>query len=334
MQRTTRREFVIAAAALAAAPLVRAQAPVEKRSLGILSPHPKLKPEEAARLPYGARFKQLGWTFGKDLFIERPEDPAAEAALPAMAQALVRKRVDAIWAFGPEAALAAARATRTIPIVFWGVPYPVEQGLIRSFGRPGGNVTGVAFFAGAELVTKVLETFRQIAPQVYHIAALFTPSASSAVDGTPYAAPLIVPAAERLGFDYRTYNVANARDIDAALAAAVTSGAQGIAAWGTTTTFRERHRIAEFANRHRLVSGSSQEEFVEAGCLFAYGANTRKTILQTMVYVDKVLRGANPADLPVERPERYELAVNLSTAKLLQLAIPQNVLLRADRVIE
>jgi putative ABC transport system substrate-binding protein len=330
----TRRRILLAAAALAATPLARAQAPVEKRTLGILTPHPKLKPEEAARLPYGARFKQLGWTFGKDLFIERPEHPAAEMALAEMADGLVRKRVDAIWAFGPEATLAAARSTRTIPIVFWGVPYPIEQGLIQSFGRPGGNVTGVAFWAGVELVTKLLETFRQIAPQATRIAALITPSARGIVDGTSYKVPLVTEAAHDLGFDYREYTVANAHDIGTALAAAVDEGAHGVAAYGTTTTFRQRHWIGEFVNRHRLVSGSTQEEFVEAGCLFSYGASTRKTILQTMIYVDKVLRGANPADLPVELPERYELAVNLSTAKLLQLAIPQNVLLRADRVIE
>lgn len=330
----TRRRFLLGAGALAAAPLARAQERPRLPTLGILSPHPRPTPEQSARLPYNARFKQLGWVVGKNLVVERPEHPAAEAALPAMAEELVRKRVDAIWAIGPEAALAAARATRTIPIVFWGVPYPVEQGLIQSFGRPGRNVTGVAFFAGEELVTKVLEVFRQIAPESTRIAALVTPSAGGTVDGGQYRAQLIVPAAQSLGFDYRTYSVSNAQQIDAALVEALNAGAQGIAAYGTTTTFRERYRIAGFANRHRLVSGSTQERFVEAGCLFSYGANTQKTALQTMGYVDKVLRGANPADLPVELPERYELAVNLGTAKALGLTVPRDVLLRADRVIE
>lgn len=331
--RLARRRLLIAAGALAAAPLARAQAAPEKRTLGILTPHPKLTPEEAARSPVPGQFKELGWVVGRNLAFERPEDPAAEAALPAMAQELVRKRVDAIWAFGPESTIAAVRATRTIPIVFWGVPYPVEQGLIESFARPGRNVTGLAFWAGIELVTKVLETFKQIAPQATRIAALQTPSAAGTLDGRRHQFPLVNAAAANLGFDYRVYDVANAKDIDAALLEAVKTGAQGIAAYGTTTTWRQKGRIAEFANRHRLVSGSTQEEFVEAGCLFSYGANTRKTILQSMVYVDKVLRGANPADLPVERPERYELAINLGTARLLQLDIPQNALLRADRVI-
>ena len=327
-----RRRILIAAGALVAAPFARAQAANDKRTLGILTPHPRATAQQNA--PYNARFKQLGWAIGQNLVIERPEDPAAEAALPAMAEALVRKRVDAIWAIGPEAALAAARATRTIPIVFWGVPYPVEQGLVQSFGRPGGNVTGVAFFAGIELVTKVLEIFRQIAPQATRIAALATPSASGTMDGKPYQVSMIDDAAQSLGFDLRRYNVSNAGDIDAALVTALADGVQGIAVYGTTTTFRQRYRIAEFANRHRLVSGSTQERFADAGCLFAYGPSTGNTLLQTIGYVDKVLRGANPANLPVELPERYELAVNLSTAKLLRLAIPQHVLLRADRVIE
>lgn len=330
----TRRRILLAAGALAAAPFARAQALYEKRTLGVLTPHPKPPPSEIARSPFTARFKQLGWEFGQNLVIERPEDPAAEAALPAMAEELVRKRVDAIWTIGPEAALAAARATRTIPIVFWGVPYPVEQGLIESFARPGRNVTGLAFWAGAELVTKLLEIFKHIAPEVTRIAALVTPSASGTVDGRPYKVPMIDEAAQSLGFDYRTFRVSNAEEIDAALAAAVKDGMQGIAAYGTTTTIRSRQRIAEFANRHRLVSGSTQDRFVEAGCLFSYGASTEQTILQCMVYVDKVLRGANPADLPVERPERYELALNLGTAKLLGLTIPGDVLLRADKVIE
>ena len=328
----TRRRMLVATAALAAAPLARGQKPGEKRVLGVLSPHPRASAQQSA--PFNARFKQLGWEPGKNLVIERPEDPRAEAALAEMAEALVRKRVDAIWAIGPEAALAAARATRTIPIVFWGVPYPVEQGLIESFARPGRNVTGVAFWAGVELVTKVLETFRQIAPQATRIAALFTSSAAGTVDGRRHKVPLVDAAVERLGFDYRTYDVLSAEDIDAALLDAVKQGAQGIAAYGTTTTIRQRHRIAEFSNRHRLVSGSTQERFAEAGCLFAYGPSTQNTILQTIGYVDKVLRGAKPADLPVELPERYELALNLGTAKLLRLTIPDSVLLRADRVIE
>jgi len=330
----SRRQVLAAAGALAAAPLARAQAAREKRVLGILSPHPKPSPEVIAYLGYEERLRTFGWRIGENLSLERPEDLRGEAALGEMAEGLVRKRVDAIFAVGPEAAVAAARATRTIPIVFWGVAYPVEQGLIASFPRPGGNVTGMAFFTGGEIYAKLFEVFREIAPDVKRVAGIVTPSAMSVVQGGRIVEETGPSGAQASGFDYQQNRVANAADIDAALDRAVQTGAQGIVAFGSTTTFRRRHRIAEFALRHRLPTGSSQAEFVEAGFLFSYGANTRETFRQAYVSVAKVLDGVPPADLPVERPERYELALNLRTAKALGVTIPQPLLLRAERVFE
>lgn len=334
--RPARRRILLAAGALAAAPLARAQKPAERRTLGVLNPHPKPTPEQEARRPYNARWAQLGWRVGENLVFERPEHPDGEAALPGMAEELVGKRVDAILAIGPEAAVAAARATKTIPIVFWGVAYPVEQGLIQSFARPGGNVTGIAFWTGPELATKLLEIFREIAPGVSRVAALRTPGAMGIVQGGTYgeALPLIVAAARGLGFDYRVHAIAREQELDSLLAGILDSGAQGLVTYGTTTTFRNRHRIAAFANRHRLPNASSQVEFVEAGGLFSYGASTVQTVLQTLDCVDKVLRGANPAEFPVERPAKYELVVNAGAARTLGLAIPASILLRVDRVIE
>jgi putative tryptophan/tyrosine transport system substrate-binding protein len=333
MQRTRRRDFLLAASALAAAPLARAQKPGEKRVLGVLSPHPKPPPEQVAYFGHEAKLRELGWRIGENLILERPEDPRGEAALAEMAEGLVRKRVDAIFAIGPEAAVAAARATRTIPIIFWGVPHPVEQGLIASFARPGGNVTGVAFFTGAELGSKLVETFREVAPHVTRISALVTPSAASVVQGGQYLTEAGPEAAKLYGIDYRTYRVAAAAEIDAALDSALGARAQGIIAFGTTTTWRQRHRIAEFALRHRLISASNQDEFVLAGCLFSYSADTRRTFLQAIACVAKVLAGARPADIPVERPDRYELAFNLRTARALGVTIPDLLLLRAEKVI-
>lgn len=330
----SRRRLLVAAGALAAAPLARAQISGERRVLGILSPHPKPTPQLIAYLGYEEKLRGLGWRIGENLSLERPEDPRGEAALAEMAEGLVRKRVDAIFAVGPEAAVAAARATETIPIVFWGVAYPVEQGLIASFPRPGGNVTGMAFFTGGEIYAKLFEVFREIAPGITRIAGIVTPSAMSVVRGGRLVEETGPSGAQASGFDYRQNRVANAADIDVALERAVQTGAQGIVAFGSTTTYRQRHRIAEFALHHRLASGSSQAEFVEAGFLFSYGANTRQTFLQAYVSVAKVLDGVAPADIPVERPERYELTLNLRTAKVLGLAIPQSILLRAERVIE
>lgn len=331
---TSRRQVLVAAGALAVAPLARARKPGEKRVLGVLNPQPKPTPEQVAQIGYEAKLRELGWRIGENLLLERPEDPRREAALAEMAEYLVRKRVDAIIAFGPEAAVEAARATTTIPIVFWGVAYPVEQGLIASFPRPGGNVTGIAFFTGGEIYAKLFEGFREVAPRVTRVAAIITTSAMNMVRGGQVSREVGPNAAQASGFDYLPFRVTTATEIDAALDGAVEAGAQGIVAFGTTTTFRHRHRIAEFALRHRLPTGSSQAEFVQAGCLFSYGANTRHTVLQAIACAAKVLSGVRPADIPVERPERYEVALNLKTAQTLGLTIPQPLLLRAERVFE
>jgi putative ABC transport system substrate-binding protein len=332
-----RRQMLLAAAALVAAPLVRAQTAPERRTLGVLTPHPRSGPERDARLKiYRAHFEQLGWRRDENLIVEQPEHQNGESALAAMAEELVRRRVDAILAVGSEAAVAAARATKTIPIVFWGVGYPVEQGLIASFARPGGNVTGVAFFTGTELLTKLLEIFREIAPHVSRVAAIATPSSMSIVRGGRYqesGAP-VKAVAQSLGFHYRAHAVSRVEDFESVFAEILGSRAQGIVTFGSTLVFRNRQRIVEFARRNRLPHGANQVEFVEAGGLFSYGANTVETNLRSFDYVDKVLRGANPAELPVERPARYELAVNMGTARALELEIPASMLLRADRVME
>lgn len=327
---------MLAAAALGAAPLARAQKADEKRVLGLLSPHPRPSPAQQARSPYYSRLAELGWRLGENLHLERPEHPEGEAAMPRLAAELVGKRVDAILAIGPEAAVAAARATRSIPIVFCCVAYAVEQGLVRSYAQPGGNVTGVAFWTGPELVTKLLELFREIAPEVRRVATVSTPSSLDAVDGSRYerARPLVDAAARSLGFEFRLHEFGAAEELDAVFAGILDSGAQGLLTFGTTAVRRSWRRIAEFANRNRLPHAATAAEFAEAGALFSYGADTTATVLQSFEYADKVLRGAIPAQLPVLRPAAYELVLNLRTAKDLGRVFPQAVLLRADRVIE
>jgi putative ABC transport system substrate-binding protein len=337
MQRTGRRRFLFGAVALAAAPIARAQAPGGKRTLGVLSPHPYSSPErDGRRKIYAKYFEQLGWRMGDNLMVERPEHPDGEVALAAMAEALVRKRPDAILAVGAEAAVAAARATKAIPIVFWGVPFPVEQGLIESYALPGGNVTGVAFFTGSELIAKLLQIFRELAPGVRRISAITTPSSVSTVQGGRFreSGASIQAAAQEFGFHYRMHVVATIGDFESVFREILDSRAQGLVTLGTTVTFRNRGRIIEFAQGARLLHGANQAEFAESGALFSYGPNTVETNLQSIAYVDKVLRGVNPAELPVERPAKYELALNLTTAGALGVAIPRSLLLRADRVIE
>jgi len=331
-----RREFVALIGSALAAPLVRAQKAAELPTIGLLNPHPRQTPEQAARSPMLARLKQLGWVLGETVRMERPDGEGREDRLPAMAEELVRKRVDVIWAIGPEAAVAAARATQTIPIVFWGVAHPIEQGLVDSYARPGRNVTGVAFNTGPGLAAKVLEYLRQISPAAERLAQISTPSATTDVKGNRYvgAMPTIDMAARRLGMEHRAYDVTKVEGFDAVFAAILASRAQALYVPGTTLTFRERQRIVDFANANRLSSAFNQREFVESGGLFSYGIDSLETGLQTVTYVDRILRGAKPADLPVEMPSKYELVINMKTAAALGLKVPQSVLLRSDRVIE
>jgi putative ABC transport system substrate-binding protein len=331
-----RRRFVALLGGTLAVPFARAQTPKRLPILGVLTPHPRETPEQRTRSPIRARLVQLGWVPGETIEMVSPDGEGKEDRLPAMAEELVRKRADVIWAIGPEAAVAAARATQTIPIVFWGVGYPVEQGLVDSYARPGRNVTGIAFVTGVEISTKVLEYLRQIAPSAKRVAQIATPSAVTHVKGKQFlgARPSNQMAAQKLGMEYRVHEIARVEDFDVVFAAILESRAQALFVPGTTLTFRERKRIAEFANRNRLPSAFNQREFVEAGGLFSYGIDSMETVLQTLGYVDKILRGARPADLPVEMPSKYELVINKKTADALGIKVPQSVLLRADRVIE
>ncbi|MFY9315851.1 MAG: ABC transporter substrate-binding protein [Burkholderiales bacterium] len=318
-----------------AAPLARARKPTEPRTIGFLSPHPPLPPEHPVARAVLAVYQRHGWTLGETLRIERPNAEGREERLRALAEELVRKRVEVIWALGPEAAIAAARATRTIPIVFWGVAWPIEQGPIESFARPGRSATGIAFTAGSE-GEKVLETMREIAPKAVRLAQIATPSALRTVGGDLFQGtlPSLQVAAKRLGFEMRRIEIARVEDIEGAFAAVRESRAQALYVPGTTLTFRERGRFVDFANQNGLPSGFNQFEFVDAGGPFSYGIGSMQTILQTFEYVDRILRGAKPAELPVQLPQRFQPVLNRKTALALGLALPQSLLVRADRAIE
>ena len=330
-----RRKFVAMIGSALAAPLAGAQVPAGKRKLGILSPNPAPTPEQVASSANLAFLRKQGWIEGQNLVIERAYGGGQEDRLPDLAAELVRKRVDVIWALGPHAAIAAARATQTIPIVFWGVGFPVETGLIDSLARPGRNATGMAWFTGIELATKLIQFVREIAPDVRRLSTISVPTIYRTVAGGELTAPSdVVNAARSLGFEFQRHVVRQRDEFDAAFAAILKSRSQAVIVSANSLTLRETPRIVEFANGNRLISASDAKEYVNAGGLFSYGPDIPGTILASFVYVDKILRGARPADLPVEQPSRYELAVNLKTAKILGLKIPQAILIRADRVIE
>lgn len=330
---TGRRQFVISGSMLLAVPFL-SSARAQKRlpALGILSPHRKPPPDELAKSPLRVRLRELGWEDGKTLHYENAYGEGREDRMPELAAALVAKKVDVIWALGPEAAVAAARATSTIPIVFWGVGTPVEQGLIESLARPGRNVTGVAWSASPGVELKRLELLREIAPAGKRLALIIV--ATAAQKGSSESRSVFGAATQRLGYEFKAFPVVKSEDLEPAFAAILAWGAQALNVPSTPLTMRERQRIVDFANRNRLPGAYALPDFVEAGGLVSYAIDWRPTFARSADYVDRILRGAKPGDLPVELPSRYVTAVNLKTAKMLGLKIPQSVLLRTDRVIE
>lgn len=338
MQRTGRRRFLLGAGVLAAAPLARAQKPEPVRTLGILSFDRPYTAEEIAASPVGEKLAGLGWVHGRNLRLEPAFAAGRLERLPELGAGLVDRNVDAIWAVSPPAAVAAARATRTIPIVFVRVVWPVELGLARSYARPGGNVTGVASVADPKILAKPSEHLLEAAPGIKLLATLGPKSAAfGTVSGgtfVPALGPQVTTEMARLGVSLRRNLVDTVEEMEAALADTLASHAEGLFVASSPLIFAQRKRIADFALRHRLPSAFIESVFVDAGGLLSYGSSVWGTIFQSLDYVDKVLRGARPAQLPIQLPTQMELVVNLKTAVAIGVSIPQPLLLRADRVIQ
>jgi len=329
-----RRRVVLAAATLAVAPLLRSQEPTRLPVLGILSPHPRPAPKFIADNPFTNRLRALGWEEGRNLRIERAYGDGREDLLPELAAALVTRRLDAIWTFGFKATVAALRATRSIPIVFSNVPYPLEQGVVPSLSRPGGNVTGVAYTTVGGLRPKIFEILREIAPGARRLASLETPSATFSIHGRPIELlPRMREVAAELGFELRVFAVERQDDLEGAFDAIDAWKPEVFHAAGTTVTVRERRRIAGFANRLRIPAGYTERAFVDAGGLVSYGLQLAEVLERAAHLVDRVLRGSPAGELPVELPSKYELAVNLGTAAAIGVSIPHSLLVRADKVI-
>jgi putative ABC transport system substrate-binding protein len=342
MRRRARRKFLIAAGGLIAAPLARAQAPDAGRSrrIGFLALGFESKVPRAQR-PTMKMFKKLGWVDGENLQIERAYAELKAEHLAPLAQALVRKRVEVIWTIGPEATLAAARATRSIPLVFFNVPFPVEQGFVDSFARPGRNVTGTSFFTGVGVLHKLIEMLREVAPDAKRLSRLAQPDSVEVLAGGRIdVARTFSETAQRLGFESRTHEIRELADVDAAFTEITAWSADAMFTAGGDHLFAAGQRIAEFALRRRLPSaflGGLASKAIEAGGLLSYGpapSEAQAMLIRCVEYIDRILRGARPGDLPVQQPANYELVINAKTAKALDLRIPQTLLVRADRVIE
>jgi putative ABC transport system substrate-binding protein len=286
---------------------------------------------EALLDPFRQQMGQLGWVEGKNLTIEyRFGEPKGPARLAELAAELVGLKVDLIVVTATSAALAAKKVTNTIPIVMSSVGDPVGQGIVVSLARPGGNITGLASLTG-DLGGKRLEILKEAIPKST-LVALFM--GSDRGRGGELQAKVIRAAAPALGLKVEVFGVTGEPErLDKAFQTAARERFHAIITTSGPAIFAERKRIVTLATKHRLPGIFPQKEFVEEGGLIFYGVDRPDQYRRAAVYVDKILKGAKPADLPVERPTKFEFVINLKTAKQIGLIIPPNVLARADKVI-
>jgi putative ABC transport system substrate-binding protein len=289
------------------------------------SPTSKSGPIDAFR----QGLRDLGYVEGQNIVIEYRYAEGKAERLPDLAAELLRLKVDVIVAGGTLAPLAAKHATPTIPIVMAAAGDPVGTGLVPSLAKPGGNLTGLSNLS-ADLTAKRLQLLKEILPGLSRVAVLWNAA-------NPIAALLLretEAAARTLGLQVQSLEVRGPDDFENALPAAVSGGAGALFVVDDPLVFIARLRIAAFAARNRLPMTAIYRQFAEAGGLMTFGANLADLYRRAAIYVDKILKGAKPADLPVEQPTKFELIINLKTAKALGLTIPQSLLIRADQLIE
>jgi ABC-type uncharacterized transport system substrate-binding protein len=273
--------------------------------------------------------RELGYVEGKNTTIERRYSQGRDERLPDLAAELVRLNVHAIVATGGSPPYAAKRATSTIPIVFSNNGDPVGSGLVASLGRPGGNVTGLSLVS-PEIVGKRLQLLKEALPGISRFAILSSPSSPMRALSLKEAEV----AARPLHVQLRLLEAQAPRDLASAFSTATKERIQALMVLGGPMFYRERAHIADLATKSRLPAIAAQREYAEVGCLMTYGANLRENYRRAAIYVDRILKGAKPADLPVEQPTKFELVINLKTAKALGLTIPPSLLQRVDQVIE
>jgi putative ABC transport system substrate-binding protein len=321
------RFIVTLALGLLTTPLAaEAQRPPEVRRIGYLH-------ADLGGLPIGFYeslrdgLRDLGYLEGRNLVIERRSGDSL-ARLPELAAELVRLNVELLVTPGAAAA-AAKSATETVPIVFSYSGDPVEAGFVKSLGRPGGNMTGITWLA-FELVGKRLEFLKEAAPRVSRVAILANP----AHPGEQRELSETAQTARAVGATVQYHQVRTTADFHAAFDAIIRDSADALLIFPDGVTMRHRWQLAEFAAQHRLPSVFGWREYVEAGGLLAYGPNRLETAKQLAVYVDKILQGRTPADLPVQQPTKFELILNLKTAQALGITFPPGLLILADEVIK
>ena len=313
---------------LLAAPLAaHAQPPTHVHRIGYLLG--TTREQEPLLEAFLEAMRALGYVEGQNLVMEYRAAEGQYERFPALATELIRLQVDVLLSVNTPGALAAKDATTTIPIVMLGVGDPVGSGLVASLARPGGNVTGVTSLS-PDLVGKQLEFLKEMLPTLSRVAVLWNPA-------NPANALRVREAdvaAQRLGVQLHLLEASGPEAFDSAFAAMTSAHAGALLVTGDSIVFQHRRRLAELAATNRLPTMHNIRPFVEAGGLMSYGPSGRDLRRRAAVYVDKILKGAKPADLPIEQPTRFELVINLKTAKALGLTLPQSILIRADQVIQ
>jgi putative ABC transport system substrate-binding protein len=272
--------------------------------------------------------REHGWVEGQSVVIEYRWGEGKPERFPGLVAELVGLKVDIIVTSGPHAIRAAQRATSTIPIVMAIIEDPVEQGFVSSFGRPGGNLTGLSF-QDAELVTKRVQLLREAIPGVVRVAALWDSTSSG-----PTALKAVERAASSIGLVVQVLEVRTPQDFERAFEAARDQRAQALIQLASPLFAAHRKTILTLMTKHRLPAMCQERTFVVDGCLMAYGPSFPDMFRRAAYYVDRILKGVKAADLPVEQTSKFELVINLKTAKVLGTTISPAVLLRADHIVD
>jgi putative ABC transport system substrate-binding protein len=321
----SRRKVLIALAAGALAPTaLRAQPAARIPRIGVLA-----STQNSLLDSFYQGLRDHGYVEGKNILLERRFTGNDVSKALALAQELAALKVDVIFAPSSTFVEAARQATAQIPIVFSSHNDPVGSGHIASLARPGGNITGVSQMA-TELNAKQLELVRELLPRAARVAVLSNPTTPSHVP----ALKEVEQAGRKLGFKLHMIEASSPEQLELAFDAAAKAGDQALLLLTSPLSFSEHKRIATLALKHRLPAIFAQSQYVDAGGLISYGPNLTENFHRAAAYVDRILKGANPATMAVEQPTKFELVINFKTAKAIGIKIPQSILVRTDKVIE
>ena len=321
-----RRDFIkLIGGSAAAWPLAaRAQQTVRMRRIGILL---FAKPDQAIVSPFVQGLESLGYIEGKNIAIDYRDGDGQHERIQEAANELVRLKPDVIFSFGGEQAPFVKNATATIPIVVVVSNDPVESGLVANLGRPGGNITGLTYIHDV-LAGKSVELLKDVTPQVSRVAILWNPN---------HADPEFREtqrASRALEVQLQSLEVREPQDFDGAFQVAVRERAEALIVIGSRLMFLNRKRIGDFAEGNRLILVGVPSWLMDIGALLSYGPNVPELFRRASTYVDKILKGARPADLPMQQPTTFELNINLKIARKLGLTVPPTVIARSDKLIE